>query len=428
MTHPKKLRMPSFSGKFKLANIYTLITVVAVASSGIILQLLLTRFFGVSQLGFYLQLMAIFYIFATAVLFGLNRLTVKLSAELNSTKANGEWPILVNSWVVVLFNSFILLTALAFLERYTNFLGISYHFLYFFPLALTIPIYGLNMVYQAYLNGKRRMIKFCVLRILRSVLALGGLILTVSLDEDLRSFFYSYLLIEVLLLVLNGFWVLRSTKQPHLFALSLSSYYRQGWKLLLSQLSTVTTEKGDVLIVSAVLGREASGVYGFTMNFVNGAKLIAGAIQQNCSPIIANLSYKDSVNELKEFSNKMRKYSWYGFGIITVAIIFGYTFIVQYIVKRPQLNEYMIESWIMLFASLFYGASGWLGGALAMIGEFKLNLYRTVLILIFTLFSIFCFSNFSGLFGVSIAILVSSLFSCVILNYFLSKTSVLRVF
>ncbi len=395
--------------------------------SGLLVNLLIGKELGSSELGIFNQVLGYYAILSTIFSLGLNNSIIKKISSLSQDqyRIQKEKQLLSsNFFLTFLFST--ILTGLTIMVIYNWPQIISSKELanaLIIPL-LSLPFFNLNKNFMAYYSGKRMQKQFSFVRSLRWVLIIGFISICISLKLDEKTILYSFLFSEIILVVYS------SIQLRKLFTLNfnkeiLKDNFSFGFKSFSAELFAIFNDKFDILIIGYFLTNSEVGIYSFYIFFAKSLYIFPGILQQNINPIISKYHSENNLIELQNKFNRIRKVNLLVLLIQSIAVIIMYLIIVHYF-KADFKNSLhlLVISMIGIFPSALIS---WSGAILVMIGKLKENVIRTFSIMAISLSLTVIFSYFYGLLGATLAVSISSFLSFIMMNSFVRRLVGLKI-
>lgn len=395
--------------------------------SGLLVNLLIGKKLGASELGIFNQVLGYYLIFSTIFSLGLNNSIIKKISALqqNEHTFENEKKLMSSNFFLTLIFS-------------TLFTGIIILIILIFPqlisskeLAdaliipfLSLPLFNLNKNFMAYYSGKRMQKQFSIVRSLRWILIIGFITCCIYLNLNVKSILYSFLFSE-LILVCYSTIQLRKIFVSNFTKSHLKENFSFGFKSFSAELFAIFNDKFDILIIGYFLTNSEVGIYSFYIFFAKSLYIFPGIIQQNINPIISKHHSENNLLDLQNKFYKIRKVNLLILLIQTISVLIVYILIIHFFKAEFKNSLHLL---IIAMIGIFPSALiSWSGSILVMIGKLRENIIRTFSIMIISLSLTIFFSYFYGLLGATIAVSLGSIISFVMMNSFVRRLVGLKI-
>ena len=415
------------SSKFSKDTIWLIGSQGILLVSGLLVNLLIGKELGSSELGIFNQVLGYYAILSTIFSLGLNNSIIKKISALQQNKDT------LNQEKLLLSSNFFLTLIFS-----TLFSSIVILIIHLFPQIISskelaesliipissLPFFNLNKNFMAYYSGKRMQKQFSIVRSLRWILIIGFIGVCITLKLKVESILYSFLFTEFILVVystiqLKKIFVFNFTKQY------LKDNFSFGFKSFSAELFAIFNDKFDILIIGYFLTNSEVGIYSFYIFFAKSLYIFPGIIQQNINPIISKHHSENTLLELQNKFYKLRKVNLLILLIQTFAILGMYVIIVHFFKAEFKNSIHLL---IIAMIGIFPSALiSWSGSILVMIGKLKENIIRTFSIMAISLSLTVIFCYFYGLLGATIAVSLSSFISFIMMNSFVRRLVGLKI-
>jgi O-antigen/teichoic acid export membrane protein len=280
-----------------------------IAFCGILINLIITKFSGISSLGIVNQVLAVYILGAQVGMLGIS-----FSALHSISKKNRQidYKLIATAALIATIVPASLVSILIYLSSdYLSFIlesdevgsGIRL-------IAPGLFFFALNKVSFAVINGMRKMKVYAFFQTLRYVIIL--LIISILLYKEVAAsmLLLSFVASEVFLFIISIRFLYKqfigvsfSFKQlmPH-----IKKHYRFGLKGFSSGTLIELNTRVDVLMLGYFLGDAYVGIYSFAAMIAEGLKEIPNVVRRNIDPIIGNLVAVGSKVKITALSKKIR--------------------------------------------------------------------------------------------------------------------------
>ena len=383
--------------------------------SGFFITLFIGNSFGIGELGYFHQSLAFYMVLTTLFGMGLNNTVIKKTAAAKSDNSN-EVNFTGSVLVITLFTSTIL-TSLTILLLLTipDILSSNELLDLLIINLLALPIFGLNKNFAAYYSGKRNQQKVALIRCFRWTSTALFIFTFSEWQFSLTETMFSILIVESLILIYNVFsnrvlWKFQFSKSEAKNAISfgLGSY--------ISEVASIVNTSIDVIIIGYLLSHEEAGTYSFIIYFVKTLYIFPGILMQNVNPIISGHWSNNTIHELNHKLGRLRSVNTIILSVQSIGLILLFVLLIGYF---KNVSDAILPFCISVLGSYFFALISWGGSILIMTGKLKANFYRTLLVLLINVLSIYLFTDIFGLMGSAVAICLNGITSFILLRTFI---------
>lgn len=295
--------------KFLNINIfYNYISFVIVGISGILLNIFLVKVYDIDVLGNF-NLMLSFLIILSQLCVGGVQFSV-LKHNSNFYKKLSE--ISKSLLSALILSSFFSLSVICIVFLVSPLLeklfGLDNFALSMNLILPALLFFALNKILLMSLNGLNLMVSYAVFNALRYVLLLISAVIFYLLDFDAKFIAVILSISESLLFVMLLFFtfikVLRLIP-PRSYWIKRHFFF--GLKGLWGGALMETNTRIDVLMIGALLGYGAVGIYSFASMIAEGFAQVYMALKNNVDPVVGNAYFKGRVDIIIETINEIRK-------------------------------------------------------------------------------------------------------------------------
>lgn len=348
-----------FKEKFSRDVLWNIIAFGILALGGILLNIIIVKIKGPEALGIFNQVYAIYIILSQLGVGGL-QFSVLKNISHNRNDINECLNISFSALILVaVFTSLIGIVGLVIAKPVSNLLGSPeiYHGLLF-----TLPglvFFSMNKVLMRTLNALRYMRSHAVLKSLRIIFILIGVIVISLLGLKTRYLTLSLTTAEIALFIIFSIFifskVLPLNRQLNIrewIPKHLSFGIRGMFSGILIELNT----RVDVLMLG-FFGSDASvGIYSFAASLAEGFSQIPLVIQNNLDPIIGDYFVNSEEKNISQLAKKTRRIIYPIMGLISLASIIGYFLISKYFFsEEDSFNSFVIFSIMMIGVTINAG-------------------------------------------------------------------------
>lgn len=312
----------STTSNFKIGVIWNLGSLVILALSGAILNILIGAFYNPEALGIFNQVLAIYTFASMLAVGGINLSALRLIAE-NPTDQMRAREIVVSSVLLTAFCSSII-TLLFWISRSTigdilDSPGVTVGITWITP---GLFFFGINKTFLSIINGFNHMRAYACMQSIRYLNLLVGFLIARHLELPGNALAGVFSFSEIILFIVAGIY-LRSE--------FYGSKIRNWWKWIPTHLhfgikSAVSgallelNSKVDVLIIGLFLTDRETGIYSFAAMAFEGFMQFLVVLQNNYNPILSKCITSKDHSGLREAFLKCRK-NTYLIALISIPLI-----------------------------------------------------------------------------------------------------------
>jgi O-antigen/teichoic acid export membrane protein len=326
-------------------------SLVVLAASGILINLIIAGFRDAAALGAFNQAYAVYIVASQIAVFGLHY-SVLRHAALYDTDAVERGRLLVNAGV---FSLLLGACATALVYWAAPLLGLILEspsaeaaIQYAAPGLLLFP---LNKVLLAYLNGMRCMKAFSILQSGRYILVMLWVTLLSasrhSFEMVTLGFFFAELATSA-----SAFLYLASRKMlpPLKFnAAWTKRHFVFGGKSLLAGIFVELNSRVDVLLVGFFLPDRAVGIYSFAAMLVDGLYHVLAFVRINYNPVLVGSLRDCDWERVRNLLQQTKKYVFPGSAAVSLFIVAVFWVLTDVFVPGKGLNQGLVPLSILLF-------------------------------------------------------------------------------
>lgn len=346
------------SEKFKKDVFWNVGSLFVLGVAGIIMNILIARFYGADTLGIFNQVYAVYILASQFAAGSIHLSTQKHIAEFSNNQKRCDK--IISSAVTATFVLACLVTIIIFFLR-GNFGSILKSPAVSVSLIYTLPglvFFAVNKTLMAIFNGFRLMKSYALAQTLRYLLMVVFLVLAIILEfpGEKISFIFSgaeivlffYLIIRVLSLF-QFVWQWGDWLTTHLIF---------SYKALPGNIMVDVNTRVDVLILGYFASDRIVGIYSFAAILAEGFSQLLIVLKTNINPILARLSAQKKKNELQDVIRLGVRLTYPVTALLGLLTIFFYPIFVKILVPGQDFSQ----SWgvfIILIVGIILG-SGYL--------------------------------------------------------------------
>lgn len=418
--------MPQFNflqSKFGKDLSWSFVSFVVLGVSGILLNIVIARFYDASTLGVFNQVFALYIFITQFAVFGLQYSVLKFVSQ-HASDRNKCNPIisagLLGTAFVALFFTLLAWLLTKNIGQIFNSVNLEKSFYYILP---GIWFFALNKVLFNILNGYRAMRILAVTQSLRFILILIGVMLIIVLDYPGVMLPLSITLAEAILFIV----LLIFTRHFFTFSFNLQTinWMRThavfGLRGVLSGTIAEMNSRADILMLGFFLSDKAVGIYSLASMLAEGMAQLAVVLRNNVNPLITQYLAQNRLSDLKALTHKV-VYGFYGVMLlVAIAAVLAFPWVVQLLIGGGEFEL----SWLV-FAILSAGivlSAGYLPLEMFLVqaGKPTQQTYLKGLILSSNILLNAILIPLFGLVGAAVATAVAFVLSVVYLKLFVSR-------
>ena len=256
---------------------------------GILINVLLYRFYDSSVLGVFNQIYAV-YIMLSQLAVGGVQFAVQFYIP-NTVEKGSKSMILISALFASAITSILVMVASYLFKELPGDImqsdGVSQGFIYVIPGLL---FFSFNKVLMAYLNGERRMKPFAVFQLLRFVFMLFALVVFKHLEFNPHNIAFILTIAEVLLfliLISYHLFVIRFKIQEG-FWFWFKRNFNYGNKVLIGNVLMDVNTRVDIFLLGIFLKDTSVGIYSFAATVAEGVYQLPILFRNNINPVLTN--------------------------------------------------------------------------------------------------------------------------------------------
>ena len=342
----------AFGNKISRDIAWTMASFIVLASSGILINVIVAYFRGAEALGIFNQAYSVYIIGSQIAAFGIHYSVLRSAAHHESDK--DELGRILMAGIVPALALGLLVAALiwalesVFARLFSDSTARAISFA-----ALGLALFPTTKVLIAFLNGLREMKAFAILQASRYILVAVVVALISASDLAFPYASLSFLLAElatmaaatsyILLRRLSGSWKLDRNW--------LNTHLRFGGKSLAAGMLGEINTRVDVLCLGLLLNDTAVGIYSFAAMLVDGLYHLLAMVRVNFNPLLVSALRDSAWLRAQELATRTRLYAPLATAGLSLCVLFFYWIVTGYVVPDRGL-QVGLPSLIILLASL----------------------------------------------------------------------------
>lgn len=398
-------------------------SIIILGISGILLNILVGRFYGAEALGIFNQVFSIYILASQFAVGGMHLSVLKYISQYNNNRPVSDQ--IISSAFTITFISAGLTSISVFLLR--HWIGtilqspnISISLLYIIP---GLVCFSLNKILFSILNGYRLMKAYAVAQALRYIFMIILLTLLILMQSPIYVLPVIFSGAEIILTVLLAFYIFRfySSVNPRNFDFWFRKHIQFGTKSFASGALNEINTRVDVLMLGFFTNDRMVGIYSFAAILAEGFFQLIVIIRNNINPIMTRLFFENQIDQMENMIKRGIKIFYPAIAILGLLAIIGFPFLTELIMP----NRDFMNSWFV-FIILILGiilSSGYLPFNMLLIqtghpGHYTSMVSLTVLINILLNWLLI---PWLGIYGAAIATSVSIILSVMYLKIFTKR-------
>ena len=392
--------------------------------TGIVLNLVIARYYGPSTLGVFNQVFSLYIILSQFAILGTWLSVLKHTAEYYGDEDTRSNLIVASLFLTGILATITTLIGYLLSTSFGKFFGSE---AVMFGWLIVLPgfwCYSINKVFMAILNGSRNMRAFAIVQILRYLSMLIGLVYCVYNKVDgkylpvLMSYPESFLFVGLLIYTRRYFKFVSVKKWMPWCKI----HFLFGLKGFMSGTLAELNTKVDVIMLGYFTTDSKVGVYSMAAMIAEGISQLAVVLRDNINPIITKLGVTGEIRELEKVIKKCVKNFYFVMVLLMSLAIIVFPMVVEGITGSKSFHD----SW-GVFSILAIGislSSGYLpiNMLLNQLGYPGLYTVQRCAVVVTNFLLNLAMIPFLGIYGAAIATSTSYVCSVLYLKYLAKKS------
>lgn len=339
------------SRRFSTDILWNLASFVILGISGILLNVLIPRYYDAHALGVFNQTFTLYALVAQFAVLGIHLSVLRYTSE-NMEELTTCKKILSSAVAITTLIAAVSSLVYYFLREIIGYVLSSPDVAE--AITYTVPglfLFALNKVFLNFINGRRQMKAYAVFQALRYmflIVFLSILILSGAPGNFLPAIFT---LSEALLFLLLAFFTARSLQLRWDSAMGtwIKAHVRFGARAIGGNIFSDLNPRVDILILGIFATDQVVGVYSFAAMLVEGFSQLPALVRANVNPLISKSYFNQGARGLQAFTNKGKRLGYIflaPFGMLAI-LMYPLLFL---IIPKPEIRE----SWF-IFGMLMMG-------------------------------------------------------------------------
>ena len=311
--------------KFKNDVSWNMISFVIIGISGIVLNVLIGKFYGTSALGVFNLIFAVYIFFSQLAVFGIHQSTLKYIAHTHDTT---EVSFIAYSALALTFGIAMLVTLVS--------MSLSDVLAYMFSskevgnawvyLGIGLFFFAMNKTLLSIVNALRHMKFFAISQALRYLLAVGILVGFIIFGVSSEKLGLIISISEVILFTFLLVYVLKELGTCSLGKIRpwIKKHLKFGSHSLLGGIMGEINTRVDILVLGVFVTDSQVGIYTIALMIFEGFVQLTVVFRNNFNPIISKMIHEHRLTDLTEMIRKGKKKVYIGLSSLIVVSILGY--------------------------------------------------------------------------------------------------------
>lgn len=412
MIFPKLFNIASLNNDFKRGFVWVLLSSIVAGGASILVPTLIGYFESVDKIGIYTQVYGLFLLFTSISNWAIEISTLKYSAQFYMDE-NKLKLIYSSSTQLIIFISLLFLSAL-----FTIYYLFSENFNFNFEIDLilimapSVFLFALNKNSSSFLSGIRKMKLYSSIRLMRWLLTMSFILFFLALDFNFNYIFYSFLITELIIFL----WMFIYNKEfitNKIDTKWIKIHFRFGSLNVISIVFSVLSSYLVVFISGLHLSRSDTGIIAFIVSFCSLFLIFSNSIQINFNPYFSKLWSDERYEEINSLVIKIfKKARLFFFPLLFGANLIYFFYITLFM--SDDFNKSFFIFFLFSFSAAIQFLFMWPGVMLNMSGKVKVNMYRGVLISVFSTLSYILFIQYLGVLGAALSSILNSTLNIIV--------------
>lgn len=408
--------------KFTVDTLWLISSQAVLIISGFLVNLIIGYQYGAATLGVFNQVLGFYLILSTFISLGINNCLIQ---KISSGLPQHHQRIFSSNFSITTVSAILFSAALLFVSYYFPSVFSSPELAKaLFIATFSLPFFNWNKNFMAFATGTRNQKLFSNVRSFRWLIIIGFVATVILMSADPFWLYYSFLAAEVILFIFC-FAMFSHLLTFNFNVMDIKSNLSFGLKSFFAEAFSILNDKLDLIIIGYLISSTEVGVYSFFIFFAKSLYIFPGILQQNINPLIGKHWSAQTMDELGPTLNKIRKVN------ATIVLVQALAIVVFYKVLtdnyKPEFTDSLKYLAITFIGIIPFAFIGWGGSILVMTGKLKANIYRTLVLLIFTVLATFIFTFFFGFTGAIWAIVANGIFAFLLLFGFVKRETGIRL-
>ncbi|MEZ4979961.1 MAG: oligosaccharide flippase family protein [Chitinophagales bacterium] len=329
------------SGKFQIDLIWNLASFVLIGVSGILINIIVGRFFGAAILGAFNQVFALYIFMSQLAVLGIQYSTLKYISEFKSDN-NLCAKIILSACLATSAVAAIVVLLSWFISPFIEFFFDSKQVMLGFLCVLPgIWLFAVNKVFLNIINGLREMKLYAVANLSRVFFMLLGVILTIYLDVDGWMLPIVITISEAILFL--GCITFIFLRYQFVYSSDLFLWAKKhfvfGLKGFFGGAMGEINTRVDVIMLGIFTSDLVVGVYSMASMVAEGVYQISIVVRNNVNPLITEFITTNQHHKLLNLIQHTRNYFYLAMALIGLSAILAYPIFLDLLVADASFDS-----------------------------------------------------------------------------------------
>lgn len=318
-------------------------SLVVLSISGLLLNVLVGRFYGAATLGFFNETYAV-YILGSQIAVGSVHLSLqKYVAETNNQNKLNQ---IITPGLALAFCFAVVAAALIYFLRFSvaEFLSSPDVAIGIYYIVPGLILFAFNKTLLGILNGLRKMKAFAFFQGMRYLLIVGFIVLAIGKHAPSQNLPLAFSYAEAVLFVGLAFY----TKRYFQFVAIknwkgwFGKHFQFSYSSLGGNILADVNTRVDILILGYFLSDQKVGIYSFAAILAEGFSQILVVLKNNVNPVLANLSGRKRIVELADVVRAGVRLTYKYAAFLGVVAIGLYPLILKFLTKGDFNQSFLV--------------------------------------------------------------------------------------
>ncbi|MBL7053953.1 oligosaccharide flippase family protein [Patescibacteria group bacterium] len=346
------------SQKFNIDVSWNILSFVIMGIIGILLNIIIAKFYNTSVLGVFNQVYAFFIFFSQLSVAGIHLSVLKNVSQFH-TDYNKKNIIFSSSLYLTIIISFLISISVFWLKDFIGILlnspSVSIGIYYGLPGLFFLAI---NKIYLSFYNACRKMKFYASINIIRFCLLLLSLILFIYLKIDVNKLPVIFSLAEGITFVILFIYSIKFIKYSFSKKIIqwIIKHIKFGVKGLLGHALLDLNTRTDIIMLGFFVSDSTVGIYSLAAILAEGFDQLTAAFKININPLLARYKFKKTKQALKSLISSGRNLTYKIMFPIGVLSIFLFPLMLSLLKIKTEFSKaWPIFSILILFQIICVG-------------------------------------------------------------------------
>lgn len=344
-----------FKDRISKDLVWSFISLIIMALSGILFNILVAIFYNAETLGIVNQVFALYIIFSQVGTLGIQ---FSVQKHISATVQKGEQKVIfISAFLLSFITSLIITASFFFLSSFFSYIQDS-------PSLDTAIRYAspglfffcINKIILGTFNGFRFMIIFSFMQALRGVTLILTLFVLFKIHIEIKYLTVIFSVTEFIIFLVGSFFIYQKKIMDFkkMSLLWLERHVKFGIKSMFSGVLIELNTRVDVLMLGFFMNDTVVGIYSIAATIAEGFSMILIVFRNNFNPIMAILYSENNISELIKFISKWKYIIYKGMIPLTLVSIMFYWGTINF-VNQPSLSD-SLNYFIILSSGIAIGS------------------------------------------------------------------------